>query len=285
MSLTERPRRSRRNQDRPLPPRKIHICEKCGCQWLPTPKKPIKDGDRYVTLECLNCLMNIKTEKLLLLGDTHGEWSSLLHMFDRISLRDATILHVGDVGVGFRQNPDVEIKSLNVIDSELRNRGIVIYAIRGNHDDPIYFNGDHLYDNLKLLPDYSTLNINDERFLFVGGAVSIDRQQRVPDRSWWSGEELILDESRIVECDILITHTAPSWVGPQDKNGIMWFLNRDPTLWDELRHERSLMDKLLLKCGAKQHYCGHFHLRASMKKDGVISRILDIAELHEYKKI
>lgn len=39
MSLTERPRRSRINQDRPLPPRKIHICEKCGCQWLPTPKK------------------------------------------------------------------------------------------------------------------------------------------------------------------------------------------------------------------------------------------------------
>ncbi len=284
MSLPERPRRTKRSQ-RPLPPRQSRLCEKCGHEWLPTPKKPIKDDDRYVVLECLNCLMNIKTEKLLLLGDTHGEWSSLLHLFDRISLRDATILHVGDVGVGFRQNPDAELKSLSVIDSELSNRGIVIYAIRGNHDDPSYFNGDHLYDNLKLLPDYSTLNINDERFLFVGGAISIDRVQRIPDRSWWNGEELVYDEDRISQCDVLITHTAPTWVGPQDKNGIQWFIDRDPTLWEELRSEREQVDSLLTKCGAKRHYCGHFHCRASMPKDGIVSRILNISELHEYVKL
>lgn len=227
---------------------------------------------------------NIKTDRLLLLGDTHGEWSSLFHLFDRISLRDAVVLHVGDVGVGFRADPKAELKSLSMIDSELSNRGIVVYAIRGNHDDPSYFNGDHLYDNLKLLPDYSPLNINDERFLFVGGAVSIDRVQRVAGRSWWSGERLTYDEDLVTECDVLITHTAPTWVGSQDKNGIQWFIDRDPTLWEELCAERKQVDELLLKCGARRHYCGHFHCRASMPRNGVISRILDISELHEYER-
>ena len=231
-------------------------------------------------------MKTIETDLLLILGDTHGEWASLFNYLDRINCRDAVMLHVGDVGIGFRGNQKLEVGSLVIVNNQLKERNIRLYAIRGNHDDPSYFNGSYNFSNLELLPDYSQISINGERFLFVGGAVSIDRINRTMYRSWWPDEGLVLDEGKAVECDVLITHTAPSWIGPTDKNGIEFYTNRDNSLWKECVEERSVVDKLLALTKAKKHYCGHFHESVLAKNNGCTSRILNIMELieHNYLK-
>jgi len=226
----------------------------------------------------------IETDLLLILGDTHGEWASLFNYLDRIKCSDAVILHVGDVGIGFRGNKKLEIGSISIVNKQLAERNIVMYAIRGNHDDPSYFNGNHHYDNLKLLADYSTYNINGERFLFVGGAVSVDRINRTPYKTWWPDEVMVFDESRAEQCDVLVTHTAPNWIGPRDKNGIKYYDELDATLWDECLKERDNVDKLINLTKAKKHYCGHFHESTLTKNEECVSRIVNIMELvgHNY---
>jgi len=227
----------------------------------------------------------VKTNLLLVLGDTHGEWSTLFNYLERINCSDAVICHVGDVGIGFRGIKKLEVGSLQVINDMLAERNIVMYAIRGNHDDPAYFDGSHNLSNLKLLPDYTLMNINGEHFLFVGGAVSIDRKSRTIHKSWWPNEVLVLDESKVEQCDVLITHTAPSWIGPTDKTGIKHYSDIDESLWSECVEERATIDKLINLTKPKKHYCGHFHESALAKNNGCISRIVNIMELveHNYK--
>lgn len=234
----------------------------------------------------------IKTDLVILLGDTHGDWFSVLTLFEVRDIRDCVVIHAGDVGIGFVSKDD-QIDILSEVNAQLAMRNIDLYAIRGNHDDPAYFTGDYQYcfDNLHLLPDYTTLNINGETWLFVGGAVSIDREAinhagnkiRVQGLTWWEDEGLVYDPYRISQCDVLVTHTAPSWVGPFDKEGLKYYTDGDPTLWNECVVERSRMNEIVTACGAKKHYCGHFHVSTSGENNGCRSRILNILELLEHR--
>ena len=221
-------------------------------------------------------------EMVLILGDTHGEWDRLINIFNSRDLRNCTIIHVGDVGLGF-VNSERQLEILNLVNTVLSKRNIKMYAIRGNHDDPAYFKGEHNYSNLLLLPDYSTLELNGERWLFVGGAISVDRIKRTPYKSWWPDEDLVYDVDRVTKCDVLVTHTAPNWIGPTDKNGIAYYTEHDDALWDECTAERLVMNRLVETCGAKRHYCGHFHMSTSAENNGCRSTILDINELLEHR--
>jgi hypothetical protein len=95
-------------------------------------------------------------------------------------------------------------------------------------------------------------------------------------------ENFVYDESRIIECDVLVTHSAPQHIGPNDRSGIKYWCEVDKKLWDECLTERHYHNKLLAACRPKAHYCGHFHVSDSVEKDGCISRILDILEIKEH---
>ena len=135
-----------------------------------------------------------------------------------------------------------------------------------------------------MLPDYTTLTLNDKKFLFVGGAISIDRTMRKEGISYWKDEVFKLDESKIQQCDVLITHSAPTWNGPIEKNGMLaTFCQKDPTLWDECMEERKQHDILVKLSGAKRHYCGHFHQYFVVDFDDCVSTILDILQIAEIR--
>jgi hypothetical protein len=68
--------------------------------------------------------------------------------------------------------------------------------------------------NFKLLPDYSRLEINGESWLFVGGAVSINRIEREAGKTWWIEEDMVLREDLAQPADVLVTHAGPSWLSP-----------------------------------------------------------------------
>jgi hypothetical protein len=214
---------------------------------------------------------------LYVLGDTHGNWNTLFYNLKNYGIQDCDIIHVGDVGIGFL--PKDEEENLLKINSYLAGKNIKMFCIRGNHDDPKYFLGNHQYSNLILLSDYSTRIFNDKKFLFVGGAVSVDRIYRTWNKDWWENEGLVLDESKIEICDVLITHTAPSWNGPNDGKGIKSFIEKDDSLWEECQEERAKIDKLIQLSEPIKHFCGHFHTSSFTSYNACDSRILDIMEI------
>jgi len=136
-----------------------------------------------------------------------------------------------------------------------------------------------------LLSDYYTEVINSELIQFVGGAISIDRLYRVPGRSWWAGEKFVYEPDKVVQCDVLVTHSAPAYCGPFDKEGLASWTLKDISLWDERYAERIAHNQLIEQCGAKRHYAGHFHCKDwAVSPNGICtSRILDIEEIYEHK--
>lgn len=224
----------------------------------------------------------MESKPLYILGDTHGGWIKLFSLLEKFDIKDCFLIHVGDVGIGFKP-PRMERKQFISLNDNFKARNIQFLAIRGNHDDPSYFLGGVKFSNFELLEDYTYLNINGENILLVGGAVSIDRRVRVPHISWWEGEEFVLKPELVKKCDVLITHTPPSWNGPFDKDGIANWCDRDPSLWEECKKERLEVSELVKLCGAGKHYCGHFHQFFQVDHGGCLSRILDEYEIVEHK--
>lgn len=219
----------------------------------------------------------------LIVGDIHGEWEALFRKIDHLDLRDATLLCVGDVGIGFVERLKQERQHIH-INNFFKSRDIEFLSIKGNHDDPAYFDGSINLSHFKLLPDYTTLTLNDKKFLFVGGAISIDRTIRKEGISYWKDEVFKLDESKIQQCDVLITHSAPTWNGPIEKNGMLAnFCQKDATLWDECMEERKQHDVLIKLSGAKRHFAGHFHGYFVVDFDDCVSTILDILQIAEIR--
>jgi hypothetical protein len=228
--------------------------------------------------------MNL-VKPIYILGDVHGQFARLRENIDKYDLRDCYIICVGDLGIGFQHPAKGELSGCRTLNTFFLGRNIHFMSIRGNHDDPQYFNGPNRIElsNLRLLPDYHAETFNGERFLFVGGAVSIDRLYRVEGRSYWPNEVFVYDESKVTPCDVLITHSAPPWIGPFDKEGLSSWCEKDKTLWDLCYRERVDHDKLIQACGAKRHYCGHFHAYHWVDFRDCYSTILDIDQFKEHR--
>lgn len=221
-----------------------------------------------------------------LIGDVHGKFEQLMYFIKDYGIKDCYLICVGDLGIGFKNNYQKERRAIDIYNEFFKKRGIHFMSIRGNHDDPSYFydmKGKDTFSNFELLDDYSVKTLNAEKFLFVGGAVSIDRTARSLGSSYWENEEFYLVPEKIVECDILITHSAPSWLGPFDKDGIIGWCERDKTLWDECFKERMDIDQLVERSKAKRLYCGHFHMDVIGESNGCIGRILDELEIKEHR--
>lgn len=214
--------------------------------------------------------------------DSHGEWDALFRKLEHLQIEDCVLLHCGDVGIGFKPE-NKQHKEIDLINNRFKKRGIQFIGCRGNHDSPQYFQGNLKLSHFELLPDYTYREFNGEKFLFVGGALSIDRIMRLPNVSWWEDEAFVLKPELVEKVDVLITHSSPSWNGPFEKIGIASWCDKDPTLWDECVKERYAHDELINLCKPKKHFCGHFHLSSTVEVNGCRSKILDILEIVEYR--
>lgn len=200
------------------------------------------------------------------LGDIHGEFEIIFKWLVKYNIENSVIIQVGDFGRGFRDDED---HLLNQLSDRLKERNCHLYIIRGNHDNPEFFKGkkEHNYSNVILLKDYTILEIEGLNFLFVGGAISIDRKQRTLGSSYWKKEIFNLDIKKlefIKNLDIVVTHTTPSFAYPTLWSEIVYnFADRDPGLYQELPNERKMLDEMhniLIKNNKiKKWYYGHFH--------------------------
>lgn len=214
---------------------------------------------------------------MYILGDLHSNIHHMRLDIDRKSISDTYIFQVGDFEIGFN-NPKKEMQRISIINDYLKERNIVMYVIRGNHDDPEYFKGNHLFTNLQFLPDYSIIEIEDHKILCVGGAISPDRKYRKMESdmmskvglipNWWEDEGFVLKEDLIKDLkdiDVVITHTTPSYCKPNGKFPATFnnYFKSDPTLKEEMIKERENLSKLFeilnKNNNIKYHFHGHFH--------------------------
>ena len=164
---------------------------------------------------------------LYIFGDYHNIWDAFKAEIIMKNIRNADIIHVGDGGFGMHtRKPTLE--RLGKQNDFLRDRGIIWYNIRGNHDNPNWFlsknalvkflkteddNTPHFmrqdyhylmnhvppkkyadtvrgYTNIKFIPDYTVLNLRGYNILCIGGAITVDRLMRVKGRDYFPNEPL-----------------------------------------------------------------------------------------------
>ena len=239
--------------------------------------------------------------RLFFLGDIHGNFNIIKQYIKTYDIENADIIQVGDFGLGFKTF-EKDKNNLTLLNDFIKKHNISLYAIRGNHDHKLYFDEDPFgLSNIKLLKDYSVLNLNNHNILCVGGAVSIDRVYRIINdkkandgiKSWWPDESFSFDKSKtdkLSNIDVIVTHTTPEYCPPDNSNGFGHLVNsmavNDEYLKTDLLTERKLVSDLfenLSNNNIKYHYYGHFHNSRVLERNGIIHRMLDINELWEDK--
>jgi predicted phosphodiesterase len=123
------------------------------------------------------------------IGDIHGHYKPY---FELLSFSEMPTVQVGDFGFGFGRHGDADYVDayFDVIKNNEKDR-----FIRGNHDSTI-----------------------EGSVMYVGGALSIDKQWRTEGVDWWENEELTVprlnDMLSIYEKHkpkIMVTHDFPEF--------------------------------------------------------------------------
>lgn len=222
---------------------------------------------------------NIKNTYII--GDVHGKFNNLQNLLIKFVKSKSIVFQVGDFGIGFIGkfngeyiDKDYYFERLTILNNTLKRNHIHLLVIRGNHDDPKYFQ-EQIFDfsNIVFLQDYSIVTINEEKYLCVGGALSIDKQLRIKEDglynsvTYWFNEEFVFDYEKTISfkgVNNIITHTAPNFCYPStfDKN-VIYFISKTPTLKDELLKERNditlFYETIIKNNKIKNWYYGHFH--------------------------
>ena len=246
----------------------------------------------------------------VVIGDTHGNHKLIIHRIKSLKIVDTTFFHVGDFGVGFIDY-NKDIHSLLELNKFLKTKNCHLYVIRGNHDNPIFFNGEHNYSNLHLMPDYSIIEINGDKVLMAGGAISVDREGRIAQmreyaafgitkESYWEDEGFILKEDMlkdIKDIKYVITHSSPKFVFPinDQSNGVdshgpfvQRFAWHDNKLKDDLNKERNDITRMweILQENNDIHswFYGHFHTSEKDFIHGTNFILLNINEFYNVRQ-
>lgn len=226
-----------------------------------------------------------------MLGDIHADFDVLENIIDDLP-RNSLLFQVGDFGLGFSKYKEKHLLDIN---EKLKNSNITIFSLRGNHDDPKYWvNNDCVsfarYSNIGLVEDYAKFMINDKVFFCIGGAISIDRKLRIPNRDYWSGEgvDYNFDFSKIELGDVeyCVSHTAPMKCFPHEKSNPLLknYFKHDDELEHDLIEEREFLNKVFDKMvNLQYHYYGHFHDSKNEVINDVNHILLNIDEVKEIK--
>lgn len=219
-------------------------------------------------------------------------------------MRDTLIVVAGDCGFGFNK-PGYYDDVYNKCQERLAKANNWLVFVRGNHDNPAYFDGKQVnYERWKAVPDYSILKACGHTILCVGGAISIDRACRMFENRietgegkltpfvYWPDEAPVYDQamletiSRDHTVDVVITHTAPSFCERLSRANIQDWLVKDEDLLEDIKAERKVMDHIQAYLYAHNHpldywFYGHFHESWHSEIDNVKYNMLDCLELRE----
>jgi len=175
--------------------------------------------------------------RILCVGDTHGDSAFWTRTVIPAAKREGVemVLQLGDFGFWIHEYEG--IKYMVRLNKELLAAGITLYWIDGNHENHVWLR--QLFLNYKgqprpvqtlgsqlwHLPRGSVVELGGKRFLACGGAFSIDKDRRIPGRSWWPEEMVSVED--VARCqsrgkaDILLSHDCPEGVAPKGEHAAM----------------------------------------------------------------
>lgn len=259
--------------------------------------------------ECLT-LSFPEAKGLVISGDVHGDFNQLVFkLCVQYRMRDTLLIVAGDCGFGFEKRESYE-NMVKRNDKRMNESNNWIVFVRGNHDNPAYFDGRTFkHQRFVAVPDYTIIQACSHTILCVGGAISIDRQCRMDacqgrrkypaieavtidnlaKNVYWKNEAPLYDEKKMeVICsrfsiDSVITHTAPSFCELFTKENLHDWIQADAALLGDVEVERITMDKLYERLVRDHHpishwFYGHFHQSWHSSIDGILFRMLDIME-------
>ena len=261
-----------------------------------------------------------EAKTIIVSGDIHGDLNQLVFkLCIQYKLKDTLLIVAGDCGFGFekkeyyeqmvRRNPPRLVRNTKRMNQA--NNWIVF--VRGNHDNPAYFDGTTFnYKRFIAVPDYTILQACNHTILCVGGAISIDRIYRInewnkrkyrvhsnesqendiPRNLYWKNEAPAYDADKMnTICvdfliDTVVTHTAPSHCELFSKSNLNQWAENDSSLLKDVQSERKTMDMILHHLKTDNHpvnhwYYGHFHQSWHSAIDGILYQMLDIMEFSQ----
>lgn len=234
------------------------------------------------------------------IGDTHGALQSLYKYIESncCDCKGHDLFLLGDSQVGF--NPENE--KLHVwprLNSLLINVNSILYIVRGNHDNPEWFDGKHNFSNIIFLEDYSIVKSYDFlgepiKILVLGGGISINRtsSQLIPGKSWFKDEGFKLNKSfldSVRDIDIVVSHNCPDFCQPRGLNMMIesW-TQADPTICHDITTERaeitSAYNIIRKHNNLRRWYYGHMHQSLQYYHDDVEFTCVNILDFKEIYK-
>lgn len=239
-------------------------------------------------------------ESIIVVGDVHGEIKALVNKVNsQYRIKNSLIIVAGDVGLGFHK-PNYDLDIFKKVNPQLKKSNNILLLLRGNHDKKDIWLDSPLHkqywqtgnENIRLLKDYTVISAKSERgdvnILCVGGAISVDRQQRTVNKDYWVDEPFVYEEDKVKDLQGIthvITHSAPDFCQPISKGGIHEWIRNDYKLAEDTDNERKdhtrLYNKLSKKNTIKKWFYGHFHWSNFGEYNGTIFKLLDIMELNE----
>lgn len=205
---------------------------------------------------------------IIAIGDVHGKFSKLreiLESFDDSVQID--FVQLGDFGLGF-DGPIKEYRKLKDINYILSSKGHRMWVIRGNHDNPCYWQDGHSFElsNISFVKDGTIMDINGKTCFFSGGAISIDRTNRVKGASYWENESSSWVEiEKPQRIDYVFTHDVYHQCSPFNiySDRTKYWFERDQTLREDLIKSQKTMEQIYNWLISINHdfswYHGHYH--------------------------
>lgn len=206
-----------------------------------------------------------------LIGDIHGNLWFTIGMLDAFREREVQLVVVlGDFG--FLWLPECYgTKTLDQLNLEVEQNGQTLLFVDGNHEDhlalatyPIAAEGIRwLTPAIGHLPrGYRSILKDGSVIAALGGANSIDVEQRVINESWWTEEGITDDDLAALggtHVDVLLAHDAPRFVPSLDD---LLIANR--TRWSKFGVFYAEMGRRKFHQGFMQvkpsiQFSGHYH--------------------------
>ena len=227
-------------------------------------------------------MVEFQKEHCFLVGDIHGdtvgflEYLDTLKSFKNLTIENSDVVFLGDIGIGFyhysysimdwRRNNDRE--TMDVLDKWAEENNNKIWVLRGNHDDPLLFSKRFFsrFKYIDYLKDGEVIKAkNDKTYLVVPGAISVDRKWRELGLSYWDDEvvkENTYKRKKKQNFDGVFAHTGPTPPICEKSVFIRKMKSEDPSLEEDIKEERRIVDFIIDKFNIKSWYNGHYHINS-----------------------
>lgn len=203
-------------------------------------------------------------------GDMHGDKRTFKDVMGRVTCKsENTLIVLGDLGANYYLNKtDKKFKKI------ISEYNINLFVVRGNHDaNPAnveniqiiekYGNEGYYepeFPNIFYAKNGNIYTIENNTFLVLGGAYSVDKWYRLEKGYKWFDDEQMTDDEKdefwnknITKVDTILSHTCP--YGDMPKH--LFLIQIDQSTVDNSMEV--FLDEVKNKIEYKNWFFGHFH--------------------------